>query len=188
MEDIKGMDDDELLNTLSWFKTKKEALEEEDKDDEAKEITAFAKNILEKIGGIFRDEEMVEKYLNNGEGNNKISQEEFIILVILKYKQQTGKGLGIKDLCDNIQRKIDVHNYNIASGKGKHLENLGRKWREKYEVTYQHPYPPNFRSLYGVRNEIADYLKPKSKPKSKGGKSKNKKRTKSKNKTRKKSR
>ena len=87
MEDLKGMDDDELLNTLPWFNTKIEALEKEDKDDEAQEINAFAKNILEKIGGIFRDEEMVEKYLNNGEGDNKISQEEFIKLVILKYKQ-----------------------------------------------------------------------------------------------------
>ena len=184
MEDTKGMDDDELLNTLPWFKTKIEALEKEDKDDEAQEITAFAKNILEKIGGIFRDEEMVEKYLKNGEGNNKISQEEFIKLVILKYKQKTDKKVGIKDLCDNIQRKIDVHNYNIVRNKGPHLKNLGREWRQKNRVKYQPPL--DFHSLDGVSKIITGYLKPKSN----GGKSK-KTRTKSKNnkrRTRKKSR
>jgi hypothetical protein len=173
MEDIKDMDDGDLLDSLPWFNTKIAALSY----DDAEEITAFAKNILEKIGGIFRDEEVAEKYLNNGEGDNKISQEEFIKLVILKYKQQTGKkGVSIKDLCDNIQRKIDVHNFEIVK--------KGRKPFDVWDILKNNVVGPKIEKYLQPKElEGGKYKKTRTKPKKTRTKPKNNKRR-----TRKKSR
>jgi len=145
MQSINNLDNDELLKSLPWFQNKVNVLNNEEKEEE-EEITSLAKNILEKIEDIFKgsrfDEEAINKYLINGKGQAQISQEEFINLAILKYKQFTGKGVyNLEELCSDIQRKKDVSNFKIATTTGKTLESIKTKWNNEHQKFY--PNTPN---------------------------------------------
>ena len=138
MQSINNLDNDELLKSLPWFQNKVNVLNNKEKEEE---ITSLAKNILEKIEDIFKerrfDEEAIDKYLINGKGNAQISQEEFINLAILKYKQFTGKGVyNLEELCSDIQRKKDVSNFKIATTTGKTLESIKTKWNNEHQKFY----------------------------------------------------
>tara|TARA_Y100000389_G_scaffold155823_1_gene156582 strand:+ start:651 stop:1223 length:573 start_codon:yes stop_codon:yes gene_type:complete len=172
MQSINNLDNDELLKSLPWFQNKVNVLNNEEKEEE---ITSLAKNILEKIEDIFKgrrfDEEAIDKYLINGKGNAQISQEEFINLAILKYKQFTGKGVyNLEELCSDIQRKKDVSNFEIATGRGKTLELIKSNWNDKHREFYPKTpdtklKPQNILENTRVRDEVRNFLK-------KGGKRK----------------